>query len=156
MFEGIREGLSAWREIVHVSEWTGLSLGALAGLGALIYFVPLARKLAIAAAITVLVGWACLIHGDATGRADVEAQWADARKAAIAAEADRDAMAELKLEAKYQPQLIDLQKQSDARKARSDSYERQIMALLAKSPAGKGPSPNSCLLGVAADRLRRK
>jgi len=83
MYDGLRNILAAWREILHISAWTGLSLGALAGLAALFYFVPLARKLAVAGAITVLVGWFGLIHGDAVGRADVQMQWNDAKAAAL-------------------------------------------------------------------------
>lgn len=149
MFELVSNAFGAWREILHVSEWTGLSVGALAGLGALFYFVPLARKLAIAAAVTVLVGWGGMIHGDAVGRADLQKQWDAAKAAATAAQNARDAEVEKELEQKYQPKLADLQKQSDERKARSDTYERQIINLLAKTPPAAG-----CLLGAAASRVR--
>ena len=152
MFEWLVTLGAAWRTVLHVSEWSGLSIGALAAGAALIYLVPASRKLVILAAIGVVIGWVCLLHGDRVGRADVEAQWADARRAAIAATADRDQLAELTLEAKYQPQLIDLQKQADARKAKADAYERQIITLLAKNQGAR----NVCELGLAADRMRHK
>lgn len=155
MFEFLTTAASAWRTILHVSEWSGLSIGALAAGAALIYLVPASRKLVIIGAGVVLVGWFCLIHGDRVGRADVNAQWADARKAAIAADQERDALAELKLERKYQPQLIDLQKQADARKARADAYERQILTMLSK-PASKGSAAAVCELGAAANRVPRQ
>jgi hypothetical protein len=57
------------------------------------------------------IGYAGLLYGDHVGRADVEAQWADARKAAIAAEQERDAMVEQQLEAEISARrLAELQK----------------------------------------------
>lgn len=149
MFEGISTAVAAWREILHISEWTGLSLGALAGLGALFYFVPLARKLAVAAAITVVVGWGGLIHGEATGRADLQKQWDQAKATAEKAQAERDAGVDEQLKSKYGPQLLALQKQASDNKERADAYESKMVGLLAKSPAGPG-----CQLGAAADRVR--
>jgi hypothetical protein len=134
------ELFSAWREVLHLSEWTGL--------GALVYFVPLARKLAIAGAVLVLVGWAGLVHGDAVGRADLQKQWDDSKAAAAVAQKARDADVARELEQKYQPQLEALQKQSAERKSRSDAYESKILALLAKSPGA-----TSCQLGAAAVRV---
>jgi hypothetical protein len=107
------------------------------------------RKLAIAGAVLVMVAYVGVIHGDRVGRADVHAQWDDARKAAIAAERERDAMVEQKLETKYGPQLADLQRQAGERKARSDQYERQILTLRAKQATGKAPPARSCELGDA-------
>lgn len=151
MFEALQTAAAGWRTFVHVSEWSGLSIGALVAGAALVWFVPPARKLVVLGSILVLVGWLCLVHGDRVGRADVHAQWHDARKAAIAAEKERDAMAEQKLDQKYRPQLADLQKQSDARKARADNYERKMVALLAKNPAAP-----RCELGGAAERVPRQ
>ena len=151
MFEGLQDIAAAWRTIAHLSEWTGLSVGALAGLAALAYFVPLARRIAIAAGLSVAIAWAALMHGDAVGRADVQKQWDDAKAAAVKAEAERDAAVERELEQKYQPALADLQKQSDDHKAKADSYESKIAALAKRAPAS-----GHCLLGAAADRLRGK
>jgi hypothetical protein len=156
MFEALQTAGAAWRTIAHISEWSGLSIGALAVAGVVFFYVPLARKFMIAAAVTIVVGWLCLIHGDRVGRADVEAQWADARKAAIAAEQERDTMAEQKLAAKYGPQLAALQKQAAERKTWSDDYERQILALRAKAGAAGKPAAARCELGDRALRVRRK
>jgi hypothetical protein len=152
MFEWLQSALAAWRTIVHISEWSGLSIGALAAGAALVYLVPPARKLVIIGAITVLVGWVCLIHGDKVGRADLQKQWDDAKAAAEQAQTERDATIERDLETKYQPQLAELQKQSDERKAKADSYEKKI-ALLAKNP--KSTAAPGCELGAAAVRVRR-
>lgn len=154
MFEMLADAAAAWRTVVHVSEWSGLSIGALVAGAGLVYLLPAARKAAILGAILVVACWICLIHGDRVGRADVEAQWADARKAAIAADKERDAMIGAQLEATYKPKLAELQKQADERKAKADSYERKIVALLAKGPE-KAPAGNACLLGAAANRMRR-
>jgi hypothetical protein len=160
MFEALETAASAWRTIVHVSEWSGLSIGLLAAGAALVAFVPIARKPVIAAAVLVMVGYVGLIHGDRVGRADVHAQWADARKAAIEADTQRDAMVEQKLEQSYQPKLAELQKQSAERKARSDAYEQRILAMLAKPAAAKGgPAAGAaaaCKLGPRADRVQRR
>jgi hypothetical protein len=80
--------IGVWHQVAAVSAWTGLSLGALAGLAALAYFVPFVRRLAIAAAITVVCSYIAMIHGNVTGladgRAEVQVKW-DAEKAAEAA-----------------------------------------------------------------------
>lgn len=157
MFEWLFTLGAAWRTVLHVSEWSGVSIGLLAGGAALIYLVPASRKLVILAAIGVVIGWLGLLHGDRVGRADVEAQWADARQAAIAAEKDRDNLVELELERKYQPLLIDIANQSDARKKKADAYERQIFNLQSKTVAlSKTPAPAVCVLGLAAERMRRR
>lgn len=150
MFEGLADIAAAWRTIAHISEWTGLSVGMLAGGVALFIYVPVARRLVIRGGVLVLVGWVCLIHGDRVGRADVEAQWADARQAAIAAEQERDQMVEQQLEGKYAPQLEALKKRAADNKVRADGYERNIIAMLAKP----GDAPHACELGDAADRVR--
>jgi hypothetical protein len=156
MFEALTSALAAWRSIAHIAEWSGLSLGVLAAGAALVAFVPLSRKFVIAGAVLVVVGYVGVIHGDRVGSADVHAQWDDARKAAIEAERDRDAMVEHNLETKYGPQLAALQKQATERKSRSDQYERQILALRASQPAGKAAPAAACELGPRADRVRRQ
>ncbi|WP_423958714.1 hypothetical protein [Bradyrhizobium sp.] len=88
--------LGAWREVLHISEWSGLSVGALVGLGFLVYLVPLARQFAAIAAAFIAVGYGALIYGDHTGRADLQAQW-NAEKAQLeqkAKQADRSAAAD--------------------------------------------------------------
>jgi hypothetical protein len=146
MFEGLQDLAAAWRTILHISEWSGLSVGALAAGAGLVYLRPALLKPVIFGAVGVGLLYLGVIHGDRVGRADVNAQWADARKAAIKADQERDAMIEQKLEAKYQPQLADLQKQADARKARAEANERKIASV------SRG-QPGRCLLGAAADRV---
>lgn len=146
------EAFAAWRTVLHVSEWTGLSVGALAVIGLLVYLDPRLLKPAIAAAILVAVALGGVLYGDRTGRADVTAQWNDAKAAAEAAQAKRDADIGRELEQKYQPQLAELQQQADERKTRADAYERQILKLLSNNPAAR----SACELGAAARRLRRR
>jgi hypothetical protein len=150
MFDGISNVLAAWREVVHISEWTGLSIGALATIAFVVYLDPRILKPALVVAIVILLVYFGVLYGDKVGRADVNVQWADARAAAEIARKKRDAEIELKLEAKYQPQLEDLQKQADERKARADAYEAKIARL------SKRQGAVACLLGDAANRVRRK
>lgn len=138
MFDALATAASAWRTIVHISEWSGLAVGAIAVGVALFLYVPAARRVVILGTVLVVVGWLCLIHGDRTGRADVEAQWADARAAAIAAGNERDEMTALNLDAKYQPQLIALQKQAEERGKQVQTYERKILEMLAHNPKSGG------------------
>jgi hypothetical protein len=143
---------AAWRTILHVGDWSGLAIGALIAGAALFYYVPAVRKLVVILAILVLVGWICLIHGDRTGRADLQAQWDAAKAAAEHAQAMRDAGIAFDLHKDYQPRLEALQRESDERKARADSYENKIVALLAKKPAAA--RADRCELGAAAVRMR--
>jgi hypothetical protein len=149
MFEGLEDLAAAWRTIAHISEWTGLSVGMLAAGAGLVYLRPALLKPVILGAVGVGLLYLGIIHGDRVGRADVNAQWAHAKAKADAAQKQRDADIGRELEATYQPKLADLQKQSDERKARADVFETKISALLKRTPA------NSCLLGAAADRVRR-
>lgn len=152
MYEWVLSLGAAWRTVVHISEWSGLSIGALAAGAALfVYGPPIGRKLLIAGAVTVVVGWVCLIHGDQVGRADLQKQWDDAKAAAVEAQKARDADIGRELEARYQPKLEGLQKQAEERKARADAYEQKIADLSKRRPAN-----GACELGAAADRLRRR
>lgn len=155
MFEALADVAAAWRTLLHISEWSGLSLGALVGGAALIYLVPASRKLVILGAVGVLIGYVCVIHGDRVGRSDLQKQWDDSRTKAEAAQKARDADVARDLERKYQPELAGLQRLADERKARSDAYEKQILSLLAKAPAGAGAS-HTCELGAAADRMPKR
>ena len=137
---------AAWRTLAHLSAWSGLSIGALVGLGLLAWYVAPVRRLAITGALVVVALWIGLLHGDAVGRADLQTQWNAARLAAAAAAAKRDADAQAELDARYQPMIADLQSQADDRKQQVDDYERKMLSMVA---AG------SCELGVDALRLRR-
>lgn len=162
MFEILKDVAAAWRTIVHVSEWSGLSIGLLVVIVVLVYCVPSLRKAALIGAGVVFLGWLCVIHGDRVGRADVEAQWADARKAAIAADQDRDLLNELNLRSEYGSQLTTLERRAVDNKKRAEDAEHTSLGLLAKVAAlrksgGKpgGQAGGACKLGIASDRLRR-
>ena len=64
MFESVSGFFSAWRAVFHISAWTGLSLGALAAIAAVVWYDP--RLLKPAIGVAVLVG--CL--ADAPRRGD--------------------------------------------------------------------------------------
>lgn len=155
MFEGIAGLLAVWRTVLHVSGWTGLSVGALAAIALVVYLNPALLRPAIRAAVVIAVAYAGVLYGDATGRADVEAQWKDAREAAIAAEQERDAAIAEGLERKYAPQLEALKKQASTNKEQADGYEKKLLALMARSAAG-GNRAAGCELGDLADRLHQR
>lgn len=146
MFEGIGLAFQAWREVLHVSEWTGLSVGVLAGLGALAWFFPPARTLAIGTGIAVAVGYGGLIVGNHTGRNDVLAEWdaANARAKAAAAAADVDA--QKSLDAKYLPIIAALQKRAEDLSAQANRNDSKTVGMVA----------GACQLGTAPLRLRLK
>jgi hypothetical protein len=143
------EALSAWREVVHLSEWTGLSIGALAGLALLAFYLPTLRRGAVKAAAVVVLLLAALTYGNHTGRADLQKQWDAARARAELAQQLRDHDAAAALEAKYQPVIAGLQAQADDNASQVKAYERKIVALIAGQKAG------SCALGADALRLRQ-
>lgn len=74
MLELLSGVADVWRQVRFVSEATGLSTGALIGLGALAWFVPQVRALALAGAITVTAGYGGLLYGHHAGRADYKAK----------------------------------------------------------------------------------
>lgn len=133
------EILAAWRTVLHISEWTGLSLGALAGAVALFIFVPTARQIAILGGITVVIVYFSVLYGDAKGRADVKAQWDAAEVQAEKARQERDATVAKEIEAKFATAF------ADDGKAKQD----EIDALKAVAASG-----DSCPLGDAALQLR--
>lgn len=136
--------LGGWREAIHVTEWSGLAIGTIAGLGVLAWYVAPARRLAIAGGIVVAVGYGCVMHGARLGRADVQARWEAARTAETEAAKQRDIDAERSLDAKYQPIIAELEK-------RAADRQQQV-----KQDAQK-PRPTAaggCLLGAGPLRLR--
>ena len=76
----------AWREIAHVAELTGVSVGVLVALAALAFFDPVSRGFVIRFGLIVIIIYACLMCGLHLGASDVRAQW-DAANARAAAEA---------------------------------------------------------------------
>jgi hypothetical protein len=131
--------------LLHILAWSGLSLGALAGLALLVYLNPAMLKWAIGFAALVILAYVCVMHGNAvgnaSGRAAVQAQWDAARKAEIAAALERDAMTEQQLEAKYAPQLAELQSQINAESKGPDNAVANAVS-------------DGCKLGARASRVR--
>lgn len=144
------ELFSAWREVLHISEWTGLSLGALVVLAALVYFVHIPFLTAVRIAVLIVTAYFCLLLGDAVGTRDKQRQWDIARASAAKAQEERDARVQKDLDAKYHPQLEELQKQSAANQEKADALQKLF-------DAGKGrKAGSSCQLGRYALRLRRQ
>src|SRR5579864_2081043 len=127
MFEVFSGIASAWREVAHISEITGLSIGVLAGLAALIYFDPLARKLAIRTAAGVVIGYGIFVFSYHLGASDKQAQWDAANTRAAAEAAARDASIEKKLETEFPPPPASDQVNPD---------EAKILADLSAAAAG--------------------
>src|SRR5262245_19829035 len=125
MFEIAASVLSAWRTILHVSEWTGLSVGALAGLAFLAWPSPAARTFAIRAALVIAAAYGGTTYGNHVGRADVMAQWEAAKAAAEQARKERDAAIAAELEQKYAPVITALQRDSDARQQLVETYAKK-------------------------------
>jgi hypothetical protein len=130
-------------EVAVFGTATGLSVGSLICCGLLFYFLAEARPLAIAAAITTIVGFGGFLYGEHDGRADVKAEWAQANASAAAAAVTRDKTAQTALDQKYQPIIAALQKQSA-------QLQQQVLAYEKRDKPG-----SSCELGAAALRLRK-
>lgn len=144
MFE-IFEG---WRSVLHLAEWSGLSLSALAGCAAGLYFgwqIPLVRRLLLLAAFGTVLLWVGLIHGGSVERRDVLAEWSDAKLKAERAAKARDAEIEMTVRTTYLPEIAALQNQADDRQHQVEDYERKMLAMA---------SGSSCRLGPDAFRLR--
>lgn len=143
------ELFEAWRSVLHLAEWTGLSLSALAGCGFALYLgwqVPLFRRLVLLAAFGVVVLWAGLIHGGSVERRDMLAQQAAEKRAAELERKKRDADIEMAIRREYLPQLATLQRAADDREQQVQINEHQLMAQL-----GAGPR---CRISDDALRLR--
>ena len=139
MLETLDGIAAAWREIAHISEFTGLSGGVLLGLAALFYCDPLARKLAIRTAVAVVAAYFLAIYAYHLGSADKKAQWDAANVAAAAARRDQDAANARKLQIDFPPApAVD----------QVDPDEAKILADLSAAAVG------ACQLGSDALRLR--
>lgn len=91
MFDWVYAATSAWREVMRVSEFTGLSIGMLALLAAIVYFIPTLRGFAIRCAIAVIAGYVLAIFCYHAGASDKQAQWTAANKRVATAIVKRDA-----------------------------------------------------------------
>jgi hypothetical protein len=103
MFEFFGGIFAAWREVAHISEWTGLSLGVLAAIALLVYLNPTLLKPAIGIGVAVIVGYCTLIFGYHQGASDIRGQWNAANVQAAKAAVQRDADAQKQAEAVYKP-----------------------------------------------------
>lgn len=146
------ELLDAWREVLHVSAWTGLSLGALAGLAALAWFgwqIAAVRSFVIVAAIAVVAAYLSALHAARVIHQADEAEWADRVTAAALAAKKQDADTEMRIRHEYLPQIAELQRAADDRQQKVDEYEKTLAK--AKVPkGGAGPAR----IGPDALRLR--
>jgi hypothetical protein len=166
MFEGASAILATWRGILHVSEWTGLSAGAIAALAALVYLRPALLKPAIVAAAAVALTYGGVLYGHRAGRAEVKAEWDAARAAAGAAATKRDSDIRAELEKAYGPQLEALRRLSAANaeradtaaaeaqgyKTRAEGYEQKLLGHFSK----RAPPAGACELGAAAERVPKR
>src|ERR1700689_2483810 len=96
--------LGILREIADISELTGLSVGTLIGLAALVYFFPPARALAIQVAVVVVAAYFVGLYEHRVGRAEVEAEWKNADAAAASVAEAHDAAIGDMIKAEYVPQ----------------------------------------------------
>jgi hypothetical protein len=133
---------AAWREVAHISEITGLSVGAIAALIAAAYLDPTIRKFAIRVIILLVIGYVSGIYLYHLGAKDKQAQWDEANAAADKKAAAHDAALGASIHATYMAQLAALQKQADENQQQVTEYERTLKS----TPA--------CLLGDEPLRLR--
>jgi len=109
-----------WSEIKHLGELTGLSIGALVALAALVYFDPALRGVAIRVAAAVVLGYALSIYWYHVGSADKQLQW-------NAANAQAEAQAELR--DKEAPAVADADSELETLRNAVKADEEQINAL---------------------------
>lgn len=126
--------LGIWTEVLRVGAWTGLSVGAVAGLGALAFYVPAVRGPAIGLAIAIGCFYGGELHGNSVGRADVKAQWDAADAQAAAEREERDASIAKEIEAKYAPQIA-------AQEAEDGKVANGALAAIAGAACPLGSEP---------------
>jgi hypothetical protein len=126
------------REIAHISELTGLSVGALALLAAIVYFVPTLRTMAIHIAVVVLAAYFSGLYWYGVGNADNQAKWDAANKVAAAQAAAHDQAIGAEIEATFGSVPAALQ-------AQLAGFNKQVSHDAVDKP---------CVLGVDSLRLR--
>ncbi len=146
--------LGLLQELLHLSEWTGLSLGTLAALALVIWLVPGLRLPAIAGVVGIACAFLGGIHEYNVGRADVRAEWDRAKLAAENAAKARDAAVAARAKAEADAALKDLGRQSAALQQQVSDYEKTILAL--RAGAGGAAAGAACRLGADALRLRAR
>jgi hypothetical protein len=136
--------LEFWHYAKVIGGMSALTLGELAGLAGLAYFVPVTRKLAIVTAITAVLCWGCSVRFYAIGMADKQAEWDQARAEANKQRDEHDANIRKEMQDLYEPQIAQLSQAASDRDKQVADYEQK----LARQGAG------ACQLGADALRLR--
>jgi hypothetical protein len=90
MFDWVTDVTEAWRQVLRVSEFTGISAGMLALLAFVVYSFPLLRSFAIRSAVVIVVAYVAIVCGDYLGALDKQAQWDAANVKRAAEEKERD------------------------------------------------------------------
>lgn len=145
MFEALSALAQAWREIAHLSAITGLSVGLLAALIALVWFDPDLRGVAIKLGIAVAIAYGSVLFGYRLGAADVTAAWNAANlRAALEAKA-RDTAIAHELDTAFPP----------APAATDEVTDDQKDTLAAVAAAAAAAHAGPCELGADALRLRQ-
>jgi hypothetical protein len=143
MLETLRGIAQAWREILHVSELTGLSVGALGVIAFVVWFDPDVRKLAIRFAVLVVYSYLVALFFLHLGAGDVRAEWANDNLRAAGESEARDVGADKTLATDFDPQI-------QANRKQADSDDHQILADLSAVAA------TNCELGPRPLRLRNR
>jgi hypothetical protein len=139
MFETLASIAAAWREIAHVSEMTGLSIGLLVTLVVIVWLDPAIRGFAIKIAIVVVVAYVSGLYWYRVGASDVRAQWDAANVRAAEAAKTRDASISHTLDQEFPPPPA------------ADEVSQNENAILAAIRAAGG---GVCPIGAVPLRLR--
>ena len=139
MFEFVGVILQAWREIAHIAEWTGLSIGTLVALGFLAYLDPDLRKLAIRGALLAGAAYCLGIFAYHVGSADKQAEWNAANVQAAQNARSRDAAADKATEAVYGPIIAARDQMIAELNSKVRDYETKLSHGSDKCPLGTEP-----------------
>lgn len=146
MFETLGHFFAGYRAVAHVAEATGLSVTALVCLGIVIYGSPTLRRLAIEAAVVVVVIYLVFVHSYRLGSGDVRAQWDDANAKVEVERQARDAEARKDAESKYDPEIRRLGRELTVANAKAETYAQEL----------KKKGDAKCVLGNGPLRLRQR
>lgn len=136
MFDFLGGIFAPLREVLHLGAYSGVALGLLAGLVALVYFDPLLRPWAIRIGILVIVGYALVIFAYHSGASDVRAQWQAAEVRAAAAAQARDADTARATAEEYAPEIATRDEMIAKLNATVQAYETQLSQSKSKCAVG--------------------